>query len=138
MKTLTIKAAQNIPILSSYIIEVDGKKIGLLKPGETAYFDIEEDAKSIVAKMQGAKTNFVDISENIHYSLIINYKKQVLNSVLLFIAFLLLCFGINYYIKLELMYLIMIQIVLAFILYTIFKKTRLNTLQLSLIKKSSI
>ena len=134
MKTLTIKTAQNIPIHSSYIIEVDGKKIGLLKPGETAYFDIEEDAKSIVAKMQGAKTNTVDISENHHHALVVNNKKQLLNNYIFLFIFLILSFGINYYINLEFMYLMMIQIIVAFILYTIFKKTKLNALELSLMK----
>ena len=134
MKTLTIKTAQNIPILSSYIIEVDGKKIGLLKPGETAYFDIEEDAQSIIAKMQGAKTNPVDISENTHHSLMINSKKQILTNYILLFIFLILSFLINYYINLEFMYLMMMQIILAFILYTIFKKSKFNTLKLTLIK----
>ena len=134
MKTLTIKTAQNIPIHSSYIIEVDGKKIGLLKPGETGYFDIEDDAKSIIAKMQGAKTNLVDISENTHHALIINSKNQILNGLFFSILFLALSFMINYFLKLTFENLMMLQIALGFLLYLLFKKTKLNALKLTLMK----
>ena len=72
----------NIPIHSSYIVEVDGEKIGLMKAGETKYFDIEENAATLLVKMQGAKSNSVDISENAHHSLVINSKKQILNNLL--------------------------------------------------------
>lgn len=134
MKTLTIKTAQNIPIHSSYIIEVDDKKIGLLKPGETGYFDIEVDAKSIVAKMQGAKSNPVDISGNQHHALIIDSKKQILNNLIFSMSFLALSLIINFYLKLKLEYLVMIQISIGLLLYILYKKTKFNTLKLTLIK----
>lgn len=134
MKTLTIKSAQNIPIHSSYIVEVDGEKIGLMKAGATEYFDVDENAKTISVKMQGAKSNSVDISENAHHSLVINSKKQILNNLLFTLSFFAISFGINYYVRLQLEYLVMIQIVLAFLIYTVYKKTKFNNLQLSLLK----
>ena len=134
MKTLTIKSAQNVPIHSSYIVEVDGAKIGLMKGGETKYFDIAENAATLMVRMQGAKSNSVDISENTHHSLIINSKKQILNSLLFTISFIAISFAINYYVRLQLEYLVMIQIVLAFLIYTVYKKTKFNNLQLSLLK----
>ena len=134
MKTLTIKTAQNIPIHSSYIIEVDGKKIGLLKPGETGYFDIDEDAKSIVAKMQGAKTNTLDISENQHHALMIDAKKLIFNNLFFFIIIFGLSFGLNYFLNLDLEYFALMQLALGLIFYLLFRKTKLNTLKLTLIK----
>ncbi len=134
MKTLTIKSAQNVPIHSSYIVEVDGEKIGLMKAGETKYFDIAENTATLMVRMQGAKSNSVDISENTHHSLIINSKKQILNSLLFTLSFFAISFAINYYVRLQLEYLVMIQIVLAFLIYTVYKKTKFNNLQLSLLK----
>lgn len=134
MKTLTIKSAQNVPIHSSYIVEVDEEKIGLMKAGETKYFDIAENAATLMVRMQGAKSNSVDISENTHHSLIINSKKQILNSLLFTLSFFAISFAINYYVRLQLEYLVMIQIVLAFLIYTVYKKTKFNNLQLSLLK----
>ena len=134
MKTLTIKSAQNIPIHSSYIVELDGEKIGLTKAGETKYFDIEENAATLMVRMQGAKSNSVDISENTHHSVIINSKKQILNNLLFTLSFFAISFGVNYYVKLQLEYLVMIQIVLAFLIYTMYKKTKFNNLQLTLLK----
>ena len=116
MKTLTIKSAQNVPIHSSYIVEVDGEKIGLMKAGETKYFDIEENAATLKVRMQGAKSNSVDISENTHHSVIINSKKQILNNLLFTLIFFAISFAINYYVRLQLEYLVMIQIVLAFLI----------------------
>lgn len=135
MKTITIKSSQNIPVHSSFIIKVDDKKIGLVKVGSTEYFEIQENAKKIVATLQGAKTNAVDISENKHHFLIIDSKKQILNNLIFALSFLALSFGINFYLKLELEYRVMIQIILAFILYALYKKTKFNNLQLSLIEK---
>lgn len=134
MKTLTIKSAQNVPIYYSYIVEVDGEKIGSMKAGETKYFDIEENAATLMVRMQGAKSNSVDISENTHHSIIINSKKQFLNSLLFTLSFFAISFAINYYVRLQLEYLVMIQIVLAFLIYTVYKKTKFNNLQLSLLK----
>lgn len=80
MKTLTIKTAQNIPIHSSYIIEVDGKNIGSVKPGSTEYFEIREQAKNLTVRTRNAESKTIEISEDRHHLIIINTKRKFANS----------------------------------------------------------
>ena len=135
MKTLTIKSGQNIPVHSSYSIEIDGNHIGKIKAGATEYFDINENASSIVVKMQGVKSNSIDISENTHHFLMINSKKQLVNGYVFSAIFFIISLCITFLFSLNLELNAMINFALAIILYILFKKSKLNTLQLALIKK---
>ena len=134
MKTLTLKSAQNIPAHYSYAVEVDGVKIGLLKAGETEYFDIEENATSILVRMQGAKSNSIDISENTHQCLIINSKKLLIYNYLFSGVFLIITFIILFSTNFSLEINAAINISIAIMLYLIFKKSKFSCLQISLIK----
>ncbi|MFC6269211.1 hypothetical protein [Frigoriflavimonas asaccharolytica] len=132
MKTLTIKTAQNIPTYPSYIIEVDGKKIGEMKAGTTAYFDVDENSKSILAKLQGSRTEILDISANRHHLLIIDYKKELIQTFILVGIFLLLSQGMTFLFQLQIHYNMLINVTLAGMLYLIFKKTSFNGMKISI------
>ena len=132
MKTLTIKTAQNVPAYASYNIYVDEEKIGTLKPSSTAYFEIEDDAKSIIAKMQGSKTETLDISENRHHLLIIDCKKQLIHGYILTGIFLIVSLSMTFFLKSDLEFNFLINLGIFGLLYFIYKKTSFNGIKISI------
>lgn len=132
MKTLTIKTTQNIPTYPSYTIEVDGKKIGEMKAGTTAHFEIEENAQKIIAKLQGSKTEILDISENRYHLLIIDYKKQLFQTFILLGVFLIVSQAMTFLFRLPIHYNMMINVGIALILYFIYKKSSFNGIKISI------